>query len=169
MILNKSSYERGFGHASVYKTVRVDLGDEIAQAVSKGADKDKIRLGNKTKRTRVDPENEGDPPSFKYEPMWPTLGEDGLPAVGSWVDEGNALYCLADGGVGRGHVGKHKEKEKACVQSVRRLNTAGSSSGGRGARESSEALSVTLNELLHGPAHRLLEIVLHGAGAGPTS
>lgn len=28
MILNKSSVERGFAHASVYKSVRVDLKDE---------------------------------------------------------------------------------------------------------------------------------------------
>jgi len=144
MILNKSSYERGFGHASVYKTVKVDLGDEIAQAVSRGADKDKIKLGNKSKRIRVQPENEGDLPSFKYESVHPNLEEDGLPPIGSWVDEGHALYCLADDGVGKGFPGKHKEKERACVQTIRRLNLAGTSSGGRGSKESNEALSVTL-------------------------
>ena len=53
MILNKSSYERGFGHASVYKTIKVDLADEILSAVSKGADKDKITLRNKMKRIRI--------------------------------------------------------------------------------------------------------------------
>lgn len=32
MILNKSSYERGFGHASVYKTKVVDLAEERKRA-----------------------------------------------------------------------------------------------------------------------------------------
>ena len=39
MILNKSSYERGFGHASVYKTKIVDLKDEAERTGSK------VRLG----------------------------------------------------------------------------------------------------------------------------
>ena len=144
MVLNKSSYERGFGHAAVYKTVKVDLGREIEEAVSRGADKDKIRLGNKTKRVKVEPENEGDLPTFKYESVHPNLEEDGVPPVGTWVDEGDALYCLADDGEGKGFPGKHKEKERACVQTIRRLNLSGSSAGGRGSNESSEALSVTL-------------------------
>ena len=101
MILNKSSYERGFGHASVYKTIKVDLKEETANAVSRGADKDKIRLMNKTRRVRVNPENEGDLPTFKYESIHPNLDDDGLPPVGSWVDEGHALYCLADDGMGK--------------------------------------------------------------------
>jgi len=143
MILNKSSYERGFGHASVYKTVKVDLQDEISNAVSRGADKDDIKLGNKTKRVRVPPENEGDLPTFKEEPVYPNLEQDGLPPVGSWVDEGHALYCLADGGMNKGFPGKHKEKERACVQTIRRLNMSGTSSSGRSS-ESSEGLSVTL-------------------------
>jgi DNA-directed RNA polymerase I subunit RPA2 len=66
-----------------------------------------------------------------------------LPAVGSWVDEGHALYCLADDGRGIGFPGKHKEKERACVQTIRRLNTSGSSSS-RSSRGTEEALSVTL-------------------------
>jgi DNA-directed RNA polymerase I subunit RPA2 len=143
MILNKSSYERGFGHASVYKTIRVDLAEEISNAVSRGADKDKIKLCNKMKRVRIPPENEGEMPKFKDEPFYPNIEDDGLPAVGSWVDEGHALYCLADDGRGIGFPGKHKEKERACVQTIRRLNTAGSSSS-RSSRGTEEALSVTL-------------------------
>lgn len=140
MILNKSSYERGFGHASVYKTIRVDLADEIANAVSRGADKDNIKLCKKTKRFRI-PQNEGEMPEFKEEPMYPNIEDDGLPAVGSWVEEGNALYCLADNR--KGYPGKHKEKEKACVQAIRRLNTSGSSAS-KNAKGKEEALSVTL-------------------------
>lgn len=144
MILNKSSYERGFGHASVYKTVKVELADEIANAVSRGADKDKIKLSNKMKKIRIPPEKEEDLPTFKMEPMYANLDEDGLPPVGTWVDEGHALYCLADDGGNNGFPGKHKEKERACVQTIRRLNLAGASSSGRGGKGSDEALSVTL-------------------------
>ena len=143
MILNKSSYERGFGHASVYKTIKVDLADEMLSAVAKGADKDKITLRNKMKRVRIPPQNEGEMPSFKDEPMYENIEEDGLPGVGTWVEEGDALYCLADDGRGKGFPGKHKEKEKACIQTIRRLNTAGSSSS-RNAKGIEEALSVTL-------------------------
>lgn len=144
MILNKSSYERGFGHASVYKTIKVGLADEIANAVSRGADKDKIRLCNKTKRVKIPPENEGDLPTFRHEPVYPHLDEDGLPRVGQWVEEGDALYCLADDDGNKGYPGKHKEKEKACVQTIRRLNTGGTSSASRGSKGTDDALSITL-------------------------
>lgn len=147
MILNKSSYERGFGHASVYKTLKVNLADEMANAVARGADPDKLKLGNNTKRVKVPAEKEDAPPTFRDEPAHPNLERDGLPAVGTWVDEGDALYCLADDGVGRGYPGKHKEKERACVQTIRRLNLSGSSAERK--REAAkgpagEALSVTL-------------------------
>jgi len=146
MILNKSSYERGFGHASVYKTLKVDLGEEIEQAVQRGADKDKIRLKNKTRRVRVEPENDDDMPTFKHELVHPNLDEDGLPHIGSTVDEGDALYCLADDEMGRGYPGKHKEKERAYVQNIRRLNLSGTSEkkGKGSSKESNDGLSITL-------------------------
>ncbi|KAL7481374.1 hypothetical protein ACHAW6_007059 [Cyclotella cf. meneghiniana] len=144
MILNKSSYERGFGHASVYKTIKVDLADEMANAISRGADKVKIRLCNKMKRVKIASESDEETPKFKDEPVYPNIEDDGLPAVGSWVDEGHALYCLADDGIGKGFPGKHKEKERACVQTIRRLNTAGSSSSSRTSKGTDEALSITL-------------------------
>jgi DNA-directed RNA polymerase beta subunit len=37
MILNKSSFERGFGHASVVKTVKVDLKDLLGKSDAKTA------------------------------------------------------------------------------------------------------------------------------------
>ena len=117
--------------------------DEIERAVSRGADKDKIRLQNKTRRVRVNPEKEGDLPTFKFESIYPNLEEDGLPSVGSWVDEGDALYCLADQGMGKGYPGKHKERERACIQTIRRLNLSGTTTG-KGSKETNESLSVTL-------------------------
>lgn len=122
----------------------MDLADEVSNAVSRGADKERIRLQCKKKKVRIPPENEGDPPQIKEEPIYPNIEEDGLPAVGTWVDEGHALYCLADDGHGKGYPGKHKEKERACVQTIRRLNTAGSSSSSRKPSGKEESLSVTL-------------------------
>lgn len=108
MILNKGAFERGFGHASVYKTIKIDLQDEAdrAGASSKG-DTPRIRFGNKADR--------------HGESVHPSLGEDGLPEVGSFVEEGDPLYCVVDDLSGKDRVGKHKEKERAYVQTVRAL------------------------------------------------
>ena len=81
MILNKSSYERGFGHASMYKTMQVDLAEEAGRdGKSSSADGNRMVFSNKTNRSGE---------------LWhPSLGEDGLPEVGSWVYEGDPLYCV---------------------------------------------------------------------------
>jgi DNA-directed RNA polymerase I subunit RPA2 len=148
MILNKSSYERGFGHASVYKTITVDIKDEIERAgASSSGDKPRMRFGNKTvrssvKRWRPDNEAEGDndAESTTDEVMYPNLGEDGLPEVGTWVKEGEALYCVIDELTGRDRPGKHKEKETACIQHVRVLGqTAGTTKTSR-----NEKISITI-------------------------
>jgi DNA-directed RNA polymerase I subunit RPA2 len=66
MILNKGSLERGFGHASVYKTTRVSLEDEAERVgASMKAAKPRMRFGNK---------NNAD-----GELVHPSLGVDGLP------------------------------------------------------------------------------------------
>lgn len=129
MILNKSSYERGFGHASVYKTMRIDIKDEAerAGAEAKGGDKPRMRFGNKTIKKKVKDDEDEARYTVVEEDMYPTLGEDGLPEVGTWVDEGDPLYCVVDELTGRERAGKHKEKEKACIQSVRLLGQPGTS------------------------------------------
>ena len=134
MILNKSSYERGFGHASVYKTITVDIKDEIERAgASTSGDKPRMRFGNKTvrssvKRWRPDNEVEGEGGSNieTNEVLYPNLGEDGLPEVGTWVKEGETLYCVIDELTGKDRAGKHKEKETACIQHVRILGQTAS-------------------------------------------
>jgi DNA-directed RNA polymerase I subunit RPA2 len=113
MILNKSSYERGFGHASVYKTLEIDLKDEAKRAGASASSAEvQMRFGNKIKRGT----------EFVYE----NLDEDGLPQVGDRVEEGNPLYCIVDATKNFDKVGKHKEREPAYVQTVRAL---GSDSG----------------------------------------
>lgn len=133
MILNKSAYERGFGHASVYKNVKVDIKDEIERAgASAKGDKPRMRFSNKKlrgggaqNRGLPSAQTEGGNIGSTDEVLYPTLGEDGLPEIGTWVKEGDPIYCVVDELTGRDKAGKHKEKEAACVQQVRLLGQPG--------------------------------------------
>lgn len=108
MILNKGSYERGFGHASVYKTIDIDLKDEVKAAGASSSSEDvRMRFGNKVKRGG----------EFVHE----NLEEDGLPQVGDRIEEGDAIYCIVDSVNNWDKVGKHKEREHAYVQAIRAL------------------------------------------------
>jgi DNA-directed RNA polymerase I subunit RPA2 len=124
MILNKSAYERGFAHASVYKTIEVDLKDEIrAAGASSSSDDVRMQFGNKSNRN-------GDM-------FHPTLEVDGLPIVGERLVEGDPLYCIVDSVNNFDKCGKHKEREVAYVQTIRSI---GSESG----KATENKLSLTL-------------------------
>mmetsp|Transcript_2255 Transcript_2255/g.4156 ORF Transcript_2255/g.4156 Transcript_2255/m.4156 type:complete len:834 (-) Transcript_2255:1898-4399(-) len=113
MILNKSAYERGFGHASVYKTIEVDLQEE-AKMASKSATRPMLRFGNKVGR---------DGQFFRK-----NLDADGLPQVGGYVDKGDAIYSVINDLENRDNAGRHKEAERAYVQSVRMIGSDSCSS-----------------------------------------
>ena len=104
VIINKSSYERGFGHASVYKTIEVDLQEE-AKMAAQSSTKPNVRFSNKVNRDG--------------QLVHPKLEMDGLPEIGSYVEKGDPLYCVLDEVENRDRTGKHKESERAYVQSVR--------------------------------------------------
>jgi DNA-directed RNA polymerase I subunit RPA2 len=108
MILNKCSYERGFGHASVYKTIEVDLQEE-AKMSSKSATRPRVRFGTKLGRDG--------------KPFHKSLEVDGLPQVGSYVDKGDPIYSVINDIENRDNAGKHKEAERAYVQSVRMVGS----------------------------------------------
>lgn len=151
MILNKSSYERGFGHASVYKTMVVDIEEEEKMMVKKdsgggAAEKGRIQFSNvlpahhtnaiqklRAKKVRERATTPGDEEdgnagqSYSELLLDDKLGKDGLPEVGTWVQEGDGLYCLVDSLTGEHKLGKYKEKEKACIQRVSLLGTNSSS------------------------------------------
>ena len=111
MILNKSAYERGFAHASVYKTVEIDLKDEVkGAAASTSSSEIQMRFGNKQKHRG-------------NEYVYASLGEDGLPNVGDRVEEGDPLYCIVDSKNNFDKAGKHKEREHAYVQTIRTLGS----------------------------------------------
>ena len=124
MILNKSSYERGFGYASIYKTIDVDLQDEIKAAGASGSSSEvRMRFANK--------------PGRDGESLYKSLQEDGLPMVGECIQEGDPLYCIVDTINSFDKVQKHKERETAYVQTVRMI---GSESG----KATENKLSMTL-------------------------
>ena len=71
MILNKSSYERGFGHGRVYSTEIVELNEK-----SYGSSKN-------LKVFALDP---------KVVRLRDTIDSDGLPYVGSTINPGDPYY-----------------------------------------------------------------------------
>mmetsp|Transcript_1430 Transcript_1430/g.1921 ORF Transcript_1430/g.1921 Transcript_1430/m.1921 type:complete len:1240 (+) Transcript_1430:30-3749(+) len=104
MILNKGSFERGFGHASVYKTVQVDLAAEAKMASSS------------TKNEHA--------PSMKFgNASYQNLGNDGFPEIGTYVEKGDPIYCVVDEVSGRDRVTRHKERERAYIQHIRLLGS----------------------------------------------
>jgi DNA-directed RNA polymerase I subunit RPA2 len=104
VIINKCSYERGFGHASVYKTIEIDLQEE-AKMAAQSSTRPQVRFANKVNRDGQLVHNK--------------LEIDGLPEIGSYVDKDDPLYCVLNEVENKDRVGKHKESERAYVQSIR--------------------------------------------------
>ena len=154
MILNKSSYERGFGHASVYKTIKVDIKDEAERVGSETkGDKPRMKFANKKIGGRMsskDVDGSDDVLVSNEQVLYPNLGEDGLPEIGTWVKQGDPLYCVVDELTGRAQTGKHKENENACVQAVRLLGSSSSdqSKSNRGDDKVSITLRIPRNPVI---------------------
>ena len=104
MIINKGSMERGFAHASVYKTKTIDLPQ------GKGGNKTD-EFGN-TKRSRSGTAN-------KVELVEPQLDADGLPPVGYHVAKGDPLYVTYDRTARSHKTHKYKDSEPSIVEEVR--------------------------------------------------
>lgn len=79
--MNKSSWERGFAHGSVYKTEIVDLSEKV-----KG--EDGVVFGIKP----------GDPK------VSDKLDADGMPAIGSKLNYGDPFYSYINLNTGQSHV-----------------------------------------------------------------
>jgi DNA-directed RNA polymerase I subunit RPA2 len=145
MILNKSSYERGFGHASVYKTIMVDLQEETEKLGGSTGGKARVAFGNAKIQGRGfrRKHGTGEAADGTNDSQWEysNLSEDGLPHVGMQVKEGEAIYSVLDSLTGKSRAGKHKEKEPAYIQTVRRL---GSNSSTSLSPSSSDKASITM-------------------------
>lgn len=119
MVLNKASYERGFGHASVYATYVVDLAEKGARGGRGGGGACQRVFSNLVPREET-PADSGDVELFT-----PQLGEDGLPEIGQTVKQGEPLYCTYDS-ISKTHaVSVHKNAEPAVVEEVRLLGAEG--------------------------------------------
>lgn len=106
MILNKSSFERGFAHASVYKTLVVDLAQEAKFSGSSNFSKElRVAFGNKTRPDGL--------------PQHENIELDGFPKVGERVEYGDTIFCTVDKVTNRDRATRHKDRETAYVQSVR--------------------------------------------------
>jgi DNA-directed RNA polymerase I subunit RPA2 len=113
MIINKSSYERGFGHGSVYKTKEIDLAMDL-----KSGDPPKSRFTNPPMRG-----------GEAGERLCASLDRDGLPPVGLYVKQGDPIAVSVDVNTGKPKVHKHKESEPAYIDEVRLLGANGKDSG----------------------------------------
>lgn len=84
MIINKSAYERGFQHGSVYKSYIKELNES---GLGSQPNKNRYRLLNPNK-------HKGDETIIDYEEKG--LDSDGLPYIGKKLTHGSAEFCCYD-------------------------------------------------------------------------
>lgn len=100
MILNKSSFERGFAHAVVYKSEFYDI---LEKSSTPGEPRSKFFGLADAKHTGK------------------TLEVDGLPAVGQLIQPDDPLFSVVDLTTGRARIERYKAFEPAYVEEVRLL------------------------------------------------
>nr|WCZ58694.1 DNA-directed RNA polymerase I subunit RPA2 [Seculamonas ecuadoriensis] len=130
MIINKSAYERGFGHGVVYLTEIVELEETRGKSTSvlrfSNRKEDSRTYVKKSKKKRttlesgeeVETEEEEDPRVNAY------LDIDGLPRVGTLITKGDPFYCLLDESTGQHRVVYYKKSEPARIQDVKLIGRA---------------------------------------------
>ena len=141
MILNKSSVERGFAHASLYKTETIDLRDEKGMDMKFVAEAGRLKkpsvgvVGIKKEDRPVGAFGAEYPQMIPSSPASISIAEkgvkpegnhkeaqiidiDGLPHIGAAVWPGQTYYTAADKLTGRGKSGKMKGEETAIVEQV---------------------------------------------------
>lgn len=102
MIINKSAYERGFGHGTVYKSYLRDLNE----GSTSGA-RSKFRL--------VRQKDHGVEQALKTH----DLDQDGLPHIGMKLEHGKADQCIYDTVLQKPKFNSFKDNESARVENVR--------------------------------------------------
>ncbi|KAF1794056.1 P-loop containing nucleoside triphosphate hydrolase [Phytophthora cactorum] len=111
MILNKSSYERGFAHASVYKQLTVD----ISSGGKQGSSTSKKYFSN------IKTDGSGEYCSTK-------LDRDGFPHIGQVVNHGDPIASWIDETTGLPSFQKHKETEPAIIEQVNMIGNSSQAS-----------------------------------------
>ena len=99
-IISKSSYERGFGHASVYANYIVDLNE--------------MRMRGEPVHHRFGNQLAGSDQLVSNK-----LDIDGLPFIGQTVEYGDPLYCIINDVTNTSKIITHKSLEPAIVSHVR--------------------------------------------------
>jgi DNA-directed RNA polymerase I subunit RPA2 len=125
MIINKASYERGFGHGYMYKTAFIDLDEEEKHLNSLGV-RPQLRFSNivveknptvlTDKRKAATPKKDPATGVSKYSE---SLDDDGLPPPGLAVEYHEPICSLVDALTGEQRFIGHKEHERAVVDTVR--------------------------------------------------
>ena len=127
LIINKQSYERGFKHASVFKTKVIETMPD--------------RMGSsKNRRIRLTNDNEADP---NWRPV-EGLQRDGLPPIGQQMSEGDALSCLFDSDANAKKIEKHKDGEQCWVEQVNLIGGGGIEEGPNGMSSNHVRVSMKL-------------------------
>jgi len=111
MIINKSAYERGFGHGVVYKTLLVDL---IAEAQRKK----QTVSGNSVHPLQFGMNNKSTSQKTQANAIASSLGVDGLPAIGQKIRPGEPIWYASFKDSSELIVGIHKDTEIAYVDAV---------------------------------------------------
>uniref|UniRef100_A0A8D3CT09 DNA-directed RNA polymerase subunit beta n=1 Tax=Scophthalmus maximus TaxID=52904 RepID=A0A8D3CT09_SCOMX len=104
MIVNKSSWERGFAHGSIYKTELVDLADKVRG-------EDGVVFGAKP----------GDPKVNER------LDADGLPHIGSTIQYGDPFYSYMNLNTGQTFINYYKSQEACVVDNIKICSNDGGS------------------------------------------
>jgi DNA-directed RNA polymerase I subunit RPA2 len=114
MIINKSAYERGFGHGSVYKYKVVDLSEK------KIAGEAKIHHHFDNQLKHANPN--ADPNNNNANKNVPSLDVDGLPHVGQHICPDEPLYSVYNDTSRTFTSTPFKDTEPAYIEEIRALN-----------------------------------------------
>eukprot|EP00750_Incisomonas_marina_P031205 INCI7771.1.p1 GENE.INCI7771.1~~INCI7771.1.p1 ORF type:complete len:993 (-),score=162.14 INCI7771.1:1988-4966(-) len=140
VIINKSSYERGFGHGSMYKTQVFDVSGAGNQRQRKSHESirlppiaRKLNVATAQGRALIDAQK------------FAQLGSDGVIAVGTQVTKGTPLVCIYNEASGAHRFESHKSTEPAVVDEVRFI---GNDTGKHGVRTVSVKLRYDRNPVV---------------------
>ena len=113
MIINKHSYERGWGHASVYKYKQINLQD------SNKASTGRLRITNKQPAgAKINPRRN----STSTDTLISTrLDIDGLPSIGSTITAGDPLYSIVNNITNESKLDVYKDIESCRIDDIRLL------------------------------------------------
>ena len=107
MILNKSAHERGFGYGTIYKSIIIDLKDLPGASRSTIAPTLHFGLGRLP----------GNAEARKI------IDQDGLPAVGVKINQGDPIAGYEDDNTGRVRFVKYRGDETGYIDTVRLIGT----------------------------------------------